>query len=667
MIEVLAALLAVAGGLAGGLLGVGGGILFVPAMAIFLDFGQVRAESTSLLVIVIVAGVGAYRQYGYGNVRLREAALIGVLSPPGVLAGVVIANAVPERALKLAFAALALVFAVQLTRRALNTPTSGSEGGERSSSHQPAAGDPVGRGGVAREPLLGPRGPARQRHRFADRGGVRRRGLGQPLRSPSGPGSCSATGGGSLRSPRTPAARPATASSRWSGCERSSVRPWRPRSRGTRPGRRGPHGSGAASRSGERRPVSGSAAARTPATIRARPPLRFQAVLERALDAGVQGVEAVQRDSLGRGKGADSQGLGAVMAEHAGEQRGPALLGQPGRGGADDLRADLKMAEQPPLLADPDLGPVGELARLADVVEERGGHQQVGVEPRVQHRRARRRASRPRPCARAGRPGRRDDRPGVQGARRNAAAAGPESSTESTTSRRPGSWTSRVRCSRKPFELLDGRDRRRAGTRPGRTLPRLEPAHVLELGRELGRGSARPARAPRPRRRARSGPRLSRPRGISAPGSCRCGRAARAPGRESRCARAAGPCGRTHSGRRTRRPGAARRSQRRPDSCGTERRLPSLRSCLAGADATGAPASARSARLRRWIRWSGNAIRRSCGPPSWCARSRGWNDAASAATHRARGDRRLARRGARRPDRPRGILRLPGEPADDHG
>ena len=71
--ELLAALLAVAGGLAGGLVGVGGGILFVPAMTIFLDLGQVRAESTSLLMIVIVALVGAYRQHGYGNVRLRDA------------------------------------------------------------------------------------------------------------------------------------------------------------------------------------------------------------------------------------------------------------------------------------------------------------------------------------------------------------------------------------------------------------------------------------------------------------------------------------------------------------------------------------------------------------------------------------------------------------------
>ena len=40
------------------------------------------------------------------------------LSPLGVAAGVVISNAVPERTLELLFAALALVFAAQLLRRA---------------------------------------------------------------------------------------------------------------------------------------------------------------------------------------------------------------------------------------------------------------------------------------------------------------------------------------------------------------------------------------------------------------------------------------------------------------------------------------------------------------------------------------------------------------------
>jgi uncharacterized protein len=118
MSEVAAVLIAVAGGLAGGLVGVGGGVLFVPALTIFLGLSQVEGEATSLLMIVIVAFVGAIRQSGYGNVRLREAVIIGALSPLGVLAGVTLANAVPERALQLTFAALALFFAAQLVHRA---------------------------------------------------------------------------------------------------------------------------------------------------------------------------------------------------------------------------------------------------------------------------------------------------------------------------------------------------------------------------------------------------------------------------------------------------------------------------------------------------------------------------------------------------------------------
>ncbi|HWB69599.1 MAG TPA: TSUP family transporter [Solirubrobacterales bacterium] len=119
MNELLAALIAVAGGLAGGLVGVGGGILFVPALTIFLGLSQVEGESTSLLMIVIVALVGAFRQNSYGNVNVRNAIVIGVLSPLGVLVGVAASNHISERALQLAFAALAVVIAAQLLRRAL--------------------------------------------------------------------------------------------------------------------------------------------------------------------------------------------------------------------------------------------------------------------------------------------------------------------------------------------------------------------------------------------------------------------------------------------------------------------------------------------------------------------------------------------------------------------
>jgi uncharacterized membrane protein YfcA len=111
--------LGVAAGMAGGLVGVGGGVLFVPALVVFADESQLGAEATSLVAIVLVSLVGTWRQRGYGNVRLRDGLLVGALSPIGVLAGVGLANAVPERALELSFAAVQLFFAWQLAKRAV--------------------------------------------------------------------------------------------------------------------------------------------------------------------------------------------------------------------------------------------------------------------------------------------------------------------------------------------------------------------------------------------------------------------------------------------------------------------------------------------------------------------------------------------------------------------
>jgi uncharacterized membrane protein YfcA len=109
--------LGVVAGLTGGLAGVGGGVLFVPALVVFADQSQLEAEATSLVAIVLVAGVGTWRQHGYGNVRLRDGLLVGALSPLGVLAGVALANAVSERALELSFAAVQLTIAWQVARK----------------------------------------------------------------------------------------------------------------------------------------------------------------------------------------------------------------------------------------------------------------------------------------------------------------------------------------------------------------------------------------------------------------------------------------------------------------------------------------------------------------------------------------------------------------------
>ena len=105
-------------GVAGGLLGVGGGVVFVPALVIFADQTQIDAEATSLVAIVVVSVVGTWRQRGYGNIRMRDGIVIGLLSPIGVLIGVVVANAVSERALELSFAVVQLGFAWQLAGKA---------------------------------------------------------------------------------------------------------------------------------------------------------------------------------------------------------------------------------------------------------------------------------------------------------------------------------------------------------------------------------------------------------------------------------------------------------------------------------------------------------------------------------------------------------------------
>lgn len=116
-----------AAGAAAGLMGIGGGVLFVPALSIFLEKTQIEAEATSLVAIVPVALVGAWRQRGYGNVRVRDGILLGLLSPLGVVAGAVVANALPQRTLEICFAGLMLFVAFQLVRSARESSARGPE------------------------------------------------------------------------------------------------------------------------------------------------------------------------------------------------------------------------------------------------------------------------------------------------------------------------------------------------------------------------------------------------------------------------------------------------------------------------------------------------------------------------------------------------------------
>jgi uncharacterized membrane protein YfcA len=124
---VLLAAIGLAAGILSGLLGVGGGALFVPAMVLVLGHEQLDAEATSLLAIIPVSLVGAWRQHRYGNLDHRAGLVIGASAIPFAVIGVVAVNEVPPRLVEIAFALLLLYIAWQMGRGALTELREGRE------------------------------------------------------------------------------------------------------------------------------------------------------------------------------------------------------------------------------------------------------------------------------------------------------------------------------------------------------------------------------------------------------------------------------------------------------------------------------------------------------------------------------------------------------------
>jgi uncharacterized membrane protein YfcA len=112
--------LAVIGTLAGlfsGLFGVGGGVVIVPLLVLWLGFDERVATGTSLAAIVVIASAAVATQAVYGNVRVADGVLIGIPAVAGVLAGTWLQQRLPRRAVVLSFAAFLLVIAATIAVR----------------------------------------------------------------------------------------------------------------------------------------------------------------------------------------------------------------------------------------------------------------------------------------------------------------------------------------------------------------------------------------------------------------------------------------------------------------------------------------------------------------------------------------------------------------------
>jgi uncharacterized protein len=108
------ALIGTLAGLFSGLFGVGGGIVIVPLLVLWLGFGEREATGTSLAAIILIAGVAAAVQGLYGNVRVEEALLVGVPAVAGVVGGAALQQRIPQRVISLVFAAVLVAVAAEL-------------------------------------------------------------------------------------------------------------------------------------------------------------------------------------------------------------------------------------------------------------------------------------------------------------------------------------------------------------------------------------------------------------------------------------------------------------------------------------------------------------------------------------------------------------------------
>ncbi len=67
-------------GLFSGLFGVGGGIVMVPLLMLWLGYGAREATGTSLAAIILIAAVAVVTHAGYGNVDVEKGLLVGLFS-----------------------------------------------------------------------------------------------------------------------------------------------------------------------------------------------------------------------------------------------------------------------------------------------------------------------------------------------------------------------------------------------------------------------------------------------------------------------------------------------------------------------------------------------------------------------------------------------------------
>ena len=108
-------LIGIAAGVLGGLVGVGGGIIIVPALVYFMGFSQKAAQGTSLGLILLPVGIlGVLQYYKQGHVDFKVVGILAAGFVAGSFFGSKIALSLPQETVKKIFAILMILIAVKM-------------------------------------------------------------------------------------------------------------------------------------------------------------------------------------------------------------------------------------------------------------------------------------------------------------------------------------------------------------------------------------------------------------------------------------------------------------------------------------------------------------------------------------------------------------------------
>ena len=156
-----------AGGVAAGLLGIGGGAVFIPGMVFLLDREQNVAQGISLTVIVVTALVAGWKHSRHGNVDFQVARWMIPIAVLLSVVGALLATQLSAEVLRRIFGSFVLIVALRVLyetitswRRARVTAMEGSNAASASSATSAANAEGAGGASTVGEGVAGEDGPS---------------------------------------------------------------------------------------------------------------------------------------------------------------------------------------------------------------------------------------------------------------------------------------------------------------------------------------------------------------------------------------------------------------------------------------------------------------------------------------------------------------------------